>query len=248
MLKHEPMYENIEKGGPLSSFGQSMFYPTLSEVGFDIAEIGLDSFIDNPIIKEIPIIKFACAVNKTGVSIKDAFEARKQLVFLQQINTGTARKSEIEKRKAAYLNGESWFYKEIENTVIFLSRHARIEKVKMQAKLYLDYINGIISEERYYECLEVLDIIIIGDISLLLEIYSEQSQLGDLSGSLNEKLKEVKTRFDYIKCSRLNAVGLICPVSRGLMFGASISNDYIITDLGKYFCQIISQIFPIENI
>lgn len=239
MLEHGSMYINKEKLGPLSSFGESMFYPEISDLGVDIAEIGLDSFIDNPIIKEIPIIKFISAVNKAGVSIKDAFEARKQVVFLQQINNGTANKNEIEKRKAAYLNGEAWFYREVEKTVIFLSRHARIEKVKIQAKLYLDYINGIISEERYYECLEVLDIIIVGDVPLLLEIYREQSSLVDLSGNLQEKLKEIKTHFDHVKCSRLNAVGLICPVSRGLIFGASISNDYLITDLGKYFCEIV---------
>ena len=216
-----------------------MFCQEISGLGIDMADVGLDSIIDNPTLKEIPIIKYIQSIAKITLSVRDAFEAKKQMVFLQQINNGAAVEKAIEKRRIAYQNGDSWFYREIENTIIYLSRHARIEKVKLQAKLYLDYINSIISEEKYYECLDVLDILLIGDIPVLKDIYTEQSSLSNLSDNLQQKIKDIKTDFDYITCGRLNAAGLVCPVSHGMSFGALLSHNYLITDLGKYFSKMI---------
>lgn len=224
---------------PVDSFTQSLLYPELTDIGADIAEIGLDSIMDNPLLKEIPIVKCLTAMWHTGISIRERFELKKQLTFIQQVRNGTASKKAIEKRRKAYQNGEKWYFEEVETIAVYLSRHVRIEKVKIQGELYLDYINGLICEDKYAECLDVLDSINIGDFSLLKEIYMEQADFECHSRDLNEKIKEVTTSFDSIKCGRLNAVGLVSPISRGLSFGVILSNDYLITELGKYFCEII---------
>ena len=57
--------------------------------------------------------------------------------------------------------------------------------------------------------------------------------------SIVKKIKDIKTDFDYITCGRLNAAGLVCPVSHGMSFGALLSHNYLITDLGKYFGKMI---------
>lgn len=123
-----------------------------------------------------------------------------------------------------------------------MSRHARFEKVKIQAELYLDYINGVINTDKYHECLDVLDSLIVDDIPLLLDIYGEQADFLKSSGDFREKLKNTKTTFDASKCGRLYASGLISPVSMGLSFGIDLSNDYLITDLGLYFCKIFMRL------
>lgn len=105
--------------------------------------------------------------------------------------------------------------------------------------MYLDYINGAINEDRYTECLDVLDSLNIGDISLLKEIYMEQADFDMHSENLQEEIKRINTSFDSIKCGRLNAVGIVKPISCGLSFGAHISNNYLITELGRYFCEVI---------
>lgn len=227
-------------------FGKSMFCPELADVCADIAEEGLDSILTVPALQGIPIIKSINAVVKTAISVKEKYELKKQLVFLQSVSSGVANPEEIEKRKRAYETGEKWFYREVENTIVYLSRHARIEKVKIQAILYLDYINGEISEEKYNECLDVLDMLIVGDIPLLMEIYEAQSNIIDLDTELQEKIKDVKTRFEHTKCGRLNAAGLVCPVSMGLSFGTFIDNNFVITDLGRYFCNVVKRL-PNKN-
>lgn len=35
---------------PVDSFTQSLLYPELTDIGADIAEIGLDSIMDNPLL------------------------------------------------------------------------------------------------------------------------------------------------------------------------------------------------------
>ena len=224
---------------PVDSFTQSLLCPELTDIGTDIAEIGLDSIMDNPLLKEIPIVKCLTAIWHTGISIRERFELKKQLTFIQQVRNGTANKEAIEKRRKAYQNGEKWYYEEMETTAVYLSRHARIEKVKIQAELYLDYINGLIRADKYTECLDVLDSTNIEDVSLLKGMYIEQADFDVHSGNLQEEIKKTNTSFDPIKCGRLYAVGLVSPISRGLSFGATISNNYLITELGKYFCEVI---------
>lgn len=223
---------------PVDGFAQSLFCSELANIGTDIAEIGLDSILDIPLIKDVPVVKSLIALWHTGLSLKDRFELKKQLTFIQQVRNGTVSEDAIERRRKAYQNGEAWYYKELETIVVYISRHARIEKVKMQAEFYLDYINGTISEENYIECLDVLDSIFIGDASLLKTIYKEQLDFDTHSGNFQERIENIKTSFDSTKCGRLNAVGLVSPISRGLMFGARIDNNYLITELGKYFCEV----------
>lgn len=163
-------------------------------------------------------------------------------MFIQQVNSGTATIEAIDKRRKAFQNGAKWYYKEVELSTIYLSRHTRVEKVKIQAELYLDYINAVLNTDKYHESLDVLDSLMLSDVPLLLDIYEEQADFSKSPADFQEKLKNTKTAFDASKCGRLYASGLITPVSRGFSFGANMSNNYLITDLGVYFGEIVMRV------
>lgn len=227
---------------PVNEFAQALFSTELADIAEDFAELGVDSLFDNPVLKEIPLVKTAVSILKLSVSIKDRFEIKKQLAFIQQVNSGVASTGAVNKRRKAYQNREKWYYDEAELSVVYLSRHTRLEKVKIQAELYLDYINGVVDADEYLERLDVLDSLMLSDVPLLLDIYEEQADFSKSSEDFQEKLKNTKTTFDASKCGRLYASGLITPVSRGFSFGANMSNNYLITDLGVYFCEIVMRV------
>lgn len=230
---------------PVDEFAQALLSTEIADIAVDFAELGIDSLFDNPVLKEISLVKSAISVWKLSASVKERFEIKKQLAFIQQVSSGTANKEAVDKRRKAYQNGEQWYYKEVERSIIYLSRHARFEKVKIQAELYLDYINGVINTDKYHECLDVLDSLMLSDVPLLLDIYEEQADFSKSSEDFQEKLKNTKTTFDASKCGRLYASGLITPVSRGFSFGANMSNNYLITDLGVYFCEIVIRLMKL---
>lgn len=227
---------------PVNEFAQALFSTELTDIAVDFAELGVDSLFDNPVLKEIPLVKTAVSILKLSVSIKERFEIKKQLAFIQQVNSGVANIEAVNKRQNACQSGEKWYYEEAELSVVYLSHHTRLEKVKIQAELYLDYINGVLDADKYLECLDVLDSLMLSDVPILLEICEEQADFSKSPTDFQEKLKNTKTTFDASKCGRLYASGLITPVSRGFSFGANMSNNYLITDLGIYFCEIIMRV------
>ncbi len=58
----------------------------LVDLGNDVAEIAIDSILDEGLLKELPVIKTVFTLYKTGKSVKDQFTLRKILSFLNGCN------------------------------------------------------------------------------------------------------------------------------------------------------------------
>ena len=98
----------------LKNIGASLFNDDLKDVTIDIAEISIDSFLEeDSILNKIPMVKTVVGVYKTASNIRDMFELKKLFVFLQQFQNGQVDEGELEKRRKAYENNEKWFYKEV---------------------------------------------------------------------------------------------------------------------------------------
>ena len=171
-------------------------------------------------------------------SLRELFEIQNQLMFLHSIHKGNIELEGFAKRQEALHRGEAWVYREVERLAIYLSRNTDTFKAKLQAQLYLDYIGNTITEDKFQECLDIIDQMIIHDINHLLEIrkYEEKEEITISEFQSYQK----KTGFDYklIECHRLSALGLVVPVS-GFSFAATTPRQYILTELGIYICNII---------
>ena len=58
--------------------------PAIADLGTDFAEIAVDSFLEEGIVQEIPILKTIFVAYKTGTRIKDSFTLQKILSFLKE--------------------------------------------------------------------------------------------------------------------------------------------------------------------
>ncbi len=224
----------------------SLFSDDIKDIGYDIAEISIDSFLEeDSILNKIPIVKTAVGVYKTASNVRDIFELKKLCVFLQQFKNGQIDEVEIEKRRKAYKNDEKWFYKEVETIMVYLSRHEDVVKAKLEAEIYSDFINRIISEREFKEYLVVLDRLFIDDIEYLKGIYNKQKELGLTEKNPAPADEENKIVFDKHICERLVSVGLLVHVY-GMVFGAHTMVDYLYTKQGEYICNIFTRIKTIE--
>lgn len=62
---------------PVDGFARALFSTELTDIAVDFAELGIDSLFDNPVLKEIPLVKSAISVWKLGVSVKERYEIKK---------------------------------------------------------------------------------------------------------------------------------------------------------------------------
>ena len=231
----------IDKTLSIKDASAALLNDELTDITVDIAEESLDAFLDSDsILGKLPVVKLIIGTYKTIVNVKDRFELKKFCVFLQQFQNGQIDEGELEKRRKAYENNEKWFYKEVENILIYLSRHENAVKAKLLAEIYIDYINKVVTLEQYEEYVIILDRIFINDISHLKMIFAAETLKGITKETLDKKEGKIMD-FDDTKCERLSSLGLLSKVSY-MQFGAQVGGDYLITTQGNYICSIINRI------
>lgn len=219
---------------------KSVFLDEFTSLGIDIAETGIDSLLDLEMFKNIPIVKSVQALAKVSLAIRDKHLLKKLLIFIETLNQGNTKPEEIEKRKRAAKNNEKWLRKEIELITIHIDRLDELEKARLTAAFYIEYINQNITWTQYREYLAIIERAFFQDFIQLLDIYDAVIQ--------NEKVKEyIEQGFDggvvskmisELNCDRLIAVGLVQAKRTPVLNGNKLT-DYNLTGLGLKLAEVL---------
>ena len=70
----------------IPAFETTLFDPTLSDACIDIAELGIDSLLDDDIFKSIPIVNTLVGLGKTAQNIHDRNLLRQTIKFINTFN------------------------------------------------------------------------------------------------------------------------------------------------------------------
>ncbi|WP_345954778.1 hypothetical protein [Mucilaginibacter sp. PAMB04168] len=109
----------------------------------DYAEIGLDAFVSDDILKEIPIVKTVVGVVKSGLKVKEIFFTKKILTFLKEFHTGKLPREKFDEFKNDFDTDEKYREKVMEQIMIFNDNFLQIEKSKVFANLFAAHLNGV---------------------------------------------------------------------------------------------------------
>ena len=97
----------------VKSFEESILSDSIG-LASELAEVGLDSILDDGVIKDIPIISATIGVFKIGSSIKERHYIKKLMRFIDSCNKGIIDKDMKERIKSKFLD-EKKSKKELEN-------------------------------------------------------------------------------------------------------------------------------------
>ena len=75
-----------------SALVESVRESGVADVTKDVAEIALDSFLDEGIVKEIPVIKTIISFFRTGICLRDALFLKKVAIFLSDLGKISQKK------------------------------------------------------------------------------------------------------------------------------------------------------------
>lgn len=226
----------------LCPFAESLNLDQYIDPMVDIGDITLGSILsEDSVFKNVPIIRSVRVLNNIRLTIQEAYEIKNQLVFLQGIQKGKLELEGFAKRQEAFRNNESWFYREIERLIVYISRNTDIQKAKIQAALYLDYVGHKITQERFYECLDIVDQLLIGDIQHLKALNEYQRKNRITIDNLNDSKVKIDFAFDLVKCNRLSSLGLLLR-AQYFTFARTVNSEYFISELGVYFSDLIQHI------
>lgn len=77
------------------AFETSLFETSISEIGIEFAELGIDSILQDGLLKDIPIVGTIVNVGKFAQNIYDRNLLRQTLSFIKEFNSCTVFSSNI---------------------------------------------------------------------------------------------------------------------------------------------------------
>jgi hypothetical protein len=139
----------------------------IRDVSLDLAEMTIDSFLDQGIIREIPILKTVVSFFKSGICLRDALFLHKVTKFLLCLNNV----SEENKQKFFQnLDENPNEIKKLGNTlVMIIERLDDLDKPEFLAKIFIAYINEKINFSEFRRLARAIDKACLDDINRLLE-------------------------------------------------------------------------------
>ena len=139
----------------------------VGSIATNIAEVGLDSIIEDDMLKEIPILSTAVSLYKLGSSIRERHYLSKLSGFVSELNKGICDKDKQEYYKKRITEDITIRNKELEYILLLIDRYIQTEKAGMLAKLYLCYLDMNITWVDLTKYAEVIDRFLPGDYNML---------------------------------------------------------------------------------
>ncbi|CEQ21603.1 Uncharacterised protein [[Clostridium] sordellii] len=132
------------------------------ELLMDYSEIGVDQFLNDDFLKEIPILKsFASAIN-LGKTINNAYFYKKLALFIQNIQGITTE--DREKFLNKYCKDDELFG---ERLIICIDRLDEIPKSVYLANIFKKLCNDDIDQETFFRFISIIDKIYSVDLDFL---------------------------------------------------------------------------------
>lgn len=212
-----------------NDFEKSLFNDSIDIIG-DYMEIGIDSFIEEGILSEVPIIKSIVSVLKMGKNVHDRNLLKQTLTFIKEFNSRNISKDKLVAYKSAIENNPKKGEEELGRVLILLNNYIDTEKSIMLARLYRAYINKIINWNEFCEFSEIINRLFIQDIQIL-------------KGIKDRNIDIMNNHEDEFRIERLYSLGLIGlsfnPVTYDDLKNGHINSRRNISPLGRKLCEIV---------
>lgn len=203
------------------SFKESLFDGN-KDLLKDIAEVGIDSVLDDGTLKDIPIVGLLIGTKNVVQNLQDRNLLNQALQFIKEINSGHINNEKLEKYKQLISKNDKKAEKELGRVLLILNRTIDYKKSKILANFFRNYVNQIITWEDFGELSSVLERLFINDIEILEDIK-------------NEKINN-KNNIELYQVDRLNALGLVRK-NTAVWEDAKNKKYLVLTPLGNKFIK-----------
>ena len=209
-------------------FKDSLILDT-SNIVQDYAEIGIDSILEDSLLKEIPIIKSAISVKRIIYGIADRNLLKNMAIFISELNSGNIDKIKL-KKHLKKLEDPKKAEKELGRFLIILNQTFDNEKSVLYGKIYKAYINQRINWNEVVEFSEIVSRIFVQDLNVLKDLYMKKTFT--VSNFTPERL-------NMFRIDRLYSLGIVGYSPKAMYPGGGIENYANLNELGKVFAEII---------
>ena len=212
----------------IPEFNDSLIINSTDIIG-DYIELGIDSILENEILKEIPIFKSLLSVGKISKNIKERNCLKNLAIFINELNSGNIDAEKLRLHQEELKRNSKKAEKELGRVLIILDQTIDNIKASILGKLYKAYINQVVDWDMFIEFSEITNRLYINDLKILALIY-------------NGNMNDTSNRADLYRVERLNSLGVIGLAPKSIVIGTGHSrqDSYItLNKIGKMYSDII---------
>ena len=210
------------------AFETTLFDPTLSDACSDMAELGIDSLLDDGVFKSIPVVSLLIGVGKTAQNIHDRNLLKQTIKFINTFNEKSISQEKINKYRKKIQSKPKYAEEELGRVIILLNSNVELKKSELLGKFYRAYVDETIDWDTFCELSDITSRLFVSDLQLLYDIY--HLQVSDTS------------QCPVYIADRLIALGLLDSATKSMTISSSTGSQtqrYIQTNaLGKLYCQL----------
>ena len=147
----------------LSALTETINEAELQHITTDIAEAIGDSFLNDGILKDIPIIGTILGITKGTLNIRDKLFLKKMIYFLSQLAgiPHAERQKQIQKIEAS----KEYKTKVGEKLLFILEKSEDAQKAEITGKLFKAFLQEVISYDLFLKCCNAVQNLYISDIT-----------------------------------------------------------------------------------
>jgi hypothetical protein len=139
---------------------------TKSEIA-NYAEIGLDLFLKDGVLKDIPIVGSLFSVLKVGKTVKDYHFSKKIMAFIFELQTNKHDKDKYEQFINKMKSDDSYATKVTEVVIVTLDRLDKSYKARVFATILVAYINDLYDWDEFIYLSMVTEHLFVNDFTTL---------------------------------------------------------------------------------
>lgn len=142
----------------------------LRDVAVDLAEIALDSVLEEGLAKDIPVVGTLYKVYKSALTVRDKLLLKKILLFLSTLHT-----IPLDQRESFLkdIESDNQSQKIGETLLLLLEKHDSMSKPQILAKVFAGYVKGFIDYFTFLQLARAIDQLQIEEL-VKLESYYEK--------------------------------------------------------------------------
>ena len=159
----------------IKSLRDTIFSEEATEWLVELSEIGIDSVLENEILKEIPILKSITTLYHVVDRIKEKRLLKHTMAFVDSFNKGNLTKEEKDLYQKRLEKENSYLEDELERILFLLEENSEVIQSRILAKMYLAYIKGKLKWDKFCELSEANRRMFITDIRIM-RIFERKEQ------------------------------------------------------------------------
>jgi len=210
------------------AFHDTLMNDSIKNISIDYFELGIDSFVKNDFIREIPVIKSIYSVYKTIESIQAFYLTKKILRFLFQIKD--VSKVDINKAINKLENDKAYQRDLGEHIILIINRFETVQKSDLLGKAFKMFLKGQLTYEEFLRVSHIIDKSFINDLFKLPSIS-----------------KDIKV--ELINKENLFSLGLLSLKPHDVRAGMTglefrlnlIEVDFILNDAGRLMIKVLEE-------